>query len=187
MSRPWTLLTVVLGLALVPTLGAQSLGDVARQEQERRKAVVPGRVYTNDNLKPSPAPTSVPEAAPPSPSQAQAQVPSQPAAGEAPKGVAGADSQKKDEAYWRDRLQSERLALERAKVLVDALQSRVNGLQTDFVNRDDPATRSVISSDRQRALLEIDRTKAEMAQRNKAIADIQEEARKAGAPAGWYR
>lgn len=185
MSRLSMLVAVVLGLVLVPSLRAQSLGDVARQEQERRKTVAPGRVYTNDNLKPSPTSTSAPEAAAPSPSQAQA--PSQPAASDAAKDAVRTDSPKRDEAYWRERLQAERLALERAKVLFEALQSRVNGLQTDFVNRDDPAARAVIASDRQRALLEIDRMKAEIAQRTKAIADIQEEARKAGAPAGWYR
>jgi hypothetical protein len=173
-------LLLCVGL-LAPVLQAQSLGDVARQEQERRKAVPKaGKVYTNDNLKVAPPATPASPAAPETPAAPE----KAPAAGATPP---AADTTTKDEAYWKARLQVERDALERATVLLDALQSRVNGLQTDFTNRDDPASRTVIANERQRALQEIDRTKLEVANRTKAIAGIQEEARKAGVPAGWYR
>jgi hypothetical protein len=69
----------------------------------------------------------------------------------------------------------------------EALQSRINALSTDFVNRDDPAQRSVIAADRQKAMAELDRVKQESAELQKAIAAIQEEGRRAGAPAGWLR
>jgi len=36
-------------------------------------------------------------------------------------------------------------------------------------------------------LAELDRLKKEIAERNKAITAIQEEARRAGAPSGWVR
>lgn len=179
-------------------LQAQSLGDLARREEERRKTVVtPGKVYTNDSLRSTPPPqpaaaatpvpaaatpaAAPPDAAPSSPSQTQTPAP----AGSAvpPPAV----TVKKDEVYWRGRLQAERDALERARVLLAALQSRVNGLQADFVNRDDPAQRDTIFSERQRALSELERVGREIQQHTKAIADIQEEARRAGAPAAWYR
>ena len=176
-------LLLCVGL-LAPVLQAQSLGDVARQEQERRKTVpTAGKVYTNDNLRVAPAAPPVVPASPAAP-ETPAAPEKAPAAAAAPP---AADTAKKDEAYWKARLKAERDAVERATVLLDALQSRVNGLQTDFTNRDDPASRSVIANERQRALQEIDRTKLEIANRNKAIAGIQEEARKAGVPAGWYR
>jgi hypothetical protein len=38
-----------------------------------------------------------------------------------------------------------------------------------------------------RALAELDRIKLEIQQRTKALADIREEARRAGAPSSWYR
>jgi hypothetical protein len=41
--------------------------------------------------------------------------------------------------------------------------------------------------ERQRSLAELDRLKIEILQHTKAIADIQEEARRAGVPAGWLR
>jgi hypothetical protein len=94
---------------------------------------------------------------------------------------------KKDEAQWRERIKTERDALERAQLFADSLQSRINGLTTDFSARDDPAQRGALSNDRQKAVAELDRVKQEIEQRTKAIADIQEEARKAGVPPGWVR
>jgi hypothetical protein len=94
---------------------------------------------------------------------------------------------KKQEAEWSTRIRNEREALERAKTFADALQSRINALNTDFVNRDDPAQRSVIAADREKALAEQARLKREIEQHTKAIATIQEEARRAGVPAGWVR
>jgi hypothetical protein len=171
---------------------AQSLGDLARKEEQRRKVVSPGKVYTNDDLRSAPAPPPAPAATASAADQPAADKDKAAAADkDKPSGdkaaAAAADTVKKDEAYWRGRLQAERDALERAKVLLDALQGRVNGLQTDFINRDDPAARAVVTAERQRALAELDRTKLEITQRTKAIAEIQEEARRSGAPAGWYR
>ena len=57
----------------------------------------------------------------------------------------------------------------------------------DFAGRDDPAQRAQIGSDREKALAELDRVKKEIQDNTKAIADIQEEGRKAGVPAGWLR
>jgi hypothetical protein len=174
--------------ALVPVTlaSAQSLGELARKEEERRKAVTPGKVYTNDSLRVTPAPPPAAGVATPAPSAEEPALPQAPASGPATASPP-AVTVKKDEAYWRGRLQAERDSLERSKVLLAALQSRVNGLQTDFVNRDDPAQRAVVFADRQRALAELDRVALEIPQRTKAIADIQEEARRAGAPAAWYR
>jgi hypothetical protein len=77
--------------------------------------------------------------------------------------------------------------LSRNKVLAEALQSRVNALTTDFVNRDDPAQRAVIEQDRRDALAEMDRVKQDIEKASKAIADLEEEARKNSVPPGWLR
>jgi hypothetical protein len=55
------------------------------------------------------------------------------------------------------------------------------------VNRDDPAQRAVIADNRQKSLAELDRVKSEIEKNKKAIADIEEEARRAGVPPGWLR
>jgi hypothetical protein len=72
-------------------------------------------------------------------------------------------------------------------MFAEALQSRINGLTADFTSRDDPAQRAVVANDRQKALAELDRVKNDITQQTKAIADIQEEARKGGVPPGWLR
>jgi hypothetical protein len=80
-----------------------------------------------------------------------------------------------------------RSGLERLRIFSDALQSRLNALATDIVNRDDPAQRAQLELERQRALAEMERVTTEMADQTKVIADIEEEARKAGVPPGWLR
>ena len=77
--------------------------------------------------------------------------------------------------------------LQRDQTYVDALQTRVNSLATDFVNRDDPAQRAVLASERQKALGELDRLKKQIEATKKAIADLEEEARRANVPPGWLR
>ena len=56
---------VFVALAAILTSGApaQSLGDVARKEEARRKATANGKVYTNDDLRGAPAPRREPGAA----------------------------------------------------------------------------------------------------------------------------
>ena len=44
--------------------------------------------------------------------------------------------------------------------ILEALQSRVNALSTDFVNRDDPFQRAKIAEDRQKALSEMSASRA---------------------------
>ena len=58
---------------------------------------------------------------------------------------------------------------------------------TDFVNRDDPAQRAKLEADRKTALAELERVKKELETQTKGIAAIEEEARRAGVPAGWLR
>lgn len=165
---------------------AQSLGDVAKKEEARRKSVKnPGKLYTNDSLRPEPASSAEP-ATPAADSPQTA--PGTPAATPPKEGdKAAADAPKKDEAYWKDRLTQARSALDRSKTFADALQSRINALTTDFAARSDPAQRAQIERDRQKALAELDRVQQEVKDNSKAITDIQEEGRKAGVPAGWVR
>jgi hypothetical protein len=163
----------------------QSLADVAKKEEARRKTVKPARkVYTNGDLRGegAPAPASAGANTPPP----SAQVPSTTLPGGKPEDAASKEPAK-DQAYWSNRIATARAALERSRIFADALQSRINALNHDFVNRDDPAQRAQIELERQRAIAELDRVKREITEQTKAIADIEEEARKAGVPPGWLR
>jgi hypothetical protein len=107
-----------------------------------------------------------------------------------PTDVLSVDETKTDtntEETWRQRMGLLRDQFERDTVIADALQSRINALTTDFVNRDDPAQRAVIEADRIRARAELDRTRMAIDADVTAIQALEEEARRAGVPAGWLR
>ena len=181
-----------LVVTLVGPAVAQSLGEVAREEAARRKAAPAGKVYTNADLPQAEAP---PAAGAASAAQTGASTSSTKAGdtGATDTGAAAAkpgtkaEPTKKDEAYWRGKMKAEREAKARAESFAEALQSRINALSTDFVNRDDPAQRNTIAVDRQKALDELARVRKEIAEHTKAIEDLQTEARREGVPAGWLR
>ncbi len=182
----------VVGLAAVLAISAaasaQTLGDVARQEEARRKAVkAPAKVYTNDSLRADPS--SPPPAVAGTPGSAGSSAPgaSQQAATPASAPEAGAKDSAKDEASWKKRMADARDALDRAKIFAEALQTRINSLSNDWAARDDPYQRAKIGADRDKALAELGRVQKEVLDGTKAIAAIQEEARKTGVPAGWVR
>ena len=77
--------------------------------------------------------------------------------------------------------------LTRSQLFADSLQTRINSLTTDFVNRDDPAQRAKIETDRQAALAELEKVKKDIEEQGKAIKAIEDEARRAGVPPGWLR
>ena len=77
--------------------------------------------------------------------------------------------------------------LDRDSLAAEAMQTRVNSLITDFIARDDPAQKAVIAKNRDLAMAELTRLKQAVVTETKAIADFQEEARRAGVPPGWLR
>jgi hypothetical protein len=184
------------------SLHAQSLGDVAKKEEERRKATAPAaKTYTNKDLAAVPAPPVDASAKDSDKADAdktagKSEKTDKPAAKDADKADADKAADKatdkaaggaRDQKYWKDRIDAARLALDRDSGYLDAMQTRINALTTDFVNRDDPAQRGIIERDRQRALAELDRLKKQIVDDRKAITDIEEEARRAGVPPGWLR
>jgi hypothetical protein len=177
------LLAVILGAALLApgAVRAQqtpTLGELALKEQERRKALKPaGKVVTNQDV---PRATA---SRPPAPGAAADQgkpagTPDEPAKPEDPQ---------KTEAFWKQRISQAREELRRNEMFADALQTRINSLTADFAARDDPYQRARIADERAKAVLEMDRVKADVELNRKKIAEIEDEARQAGVPAGWLR
>ena len=178
---PALLTIVALGTASVPVAG-QTLADVAKKEEERRKTVKSsGKTYTNKDLGSLPPGT-------PAPPQPPAAAPTDAAAAKDKDAEKSGEKEPvKDQAYWAGRMKELQTQLQRDQTYVDALQTRVNSLATDFINRDDPAQRGVLSGERQKALGELDRLKKQIEAGKKAIADLEEEARRANVPPGWLR
>jgi len=178
-SGRWAvLLTAVLAVSAGRPMRGQSLGNVAKETEAQRKTVkATGKVYTNDTLKSAPAPSQ------PAPTTTPAAEPSASGVADAKK----AEPVKADEATWRERIKTERDALARAESFATALQSQINGLYGEFTACQAPPQCNEVSAKRQKAIAELERVKKEIETHTKAIADIQEEARKAGVPAGWVR
>ena len=160
------------------------LPDVVKAEQERQKTIKkPSKVYTNTNLRPDPRPVAPP------PSTGATTPSGNGTPGNATPGNAspGAPGDAKDQSYWSSRMAAARATLQRTQMFADALQSRINALTTDFVNRDNPVERQKIEETRKASLAELERVKKEMADQTKAISDIEDEARRASVPAAWLR
>ena len=183
-----------IGTGVRPLL-AQSLADVAKQEEDRRKAIhVPTKAYTNKDL------GAVPAGPPPAATSDAAKGAAKDAAKDNDKDKTGKDSAGKDtvdakdpvkspkgQAYWSGRLKDLRTQVDRDQGYAEAMQTRLNSLDTDFVNRDDPAQRAVIDRDRQKTRAELARLAKAIQDGKKAVTDLLEEARQAGVPPGWLR
>ena len=173
--------------------GTVSLGEVARREAARRKALAAsgnrGKLLTNQDVKKW-QPTA--ESAPAGTSEAAT---GSEKAGDEKSAAKGqpTDAQKdsadatKGEEYWHSRMTSAREELRRNEAFAEALQSRINALSAEFAAKDDPYQRAQVADDRQKALGEFDRLTADIDKNKKAVADIEEDARRAGVPAGWIR
>jgi len=184
-SSVWPL-AMMLSVSTAAALGAQSLAEVARQEEARRREIrKPAKVYTNKDLAIVPPPAA---AAAPTPSDKPATPPAADGA-KAPPPTPDAKDQGaiKDQKYWSGRMQDLLAQLDRDQVYTEALQSRVNALTAELTVRDDAAQRAAITRDRQKAIDELDRLKLAMQRTTTAIADLEEEARRASVPPGWLR
>ena len=182
---------VAVGLVALPASG-QSLADVAKKEADRRKSVPePAKVYTNKDLGPVPAGSPPPPPAGDAsakPADADKEKKADEKAGDKAEGSEkSAKAPVKDQAYWSGRLKALQDKLARDKDYADAMQTRINALTTDFVNRDDPAQRSVIEQNRNKSIAELARLNTSVKDTQKAIDDLLEEARRAGVPPGWLR
>jgi hypothetical protein len=183
------LLAAALLTVAVP-LCAQSLGDLAKKEQERRKAAPPAtRTYTNEDLKKLPPPAGTDAAAKAGDKKAgdaaKPDDPSKPT--EVKADVVAAPEPAKDEKYWRGRISAVKDDIANNQAFRDALQSQINGLSAEFSARDDPYQRAKIADDRQKAIARLATVNDAIVNATKLIADIEEEARRAGVPPGWLR
>jgi hypothetical protein len=207
MKSPNGLLAAVLLLVAVPALAqtttqsttTPTLSDLAKRAQEKKGTPPATKTFTNDDLKNAGTSPADDTSRPADAKAADGKDASKSADGKGAKSgdATKADDAKKDdgskadptktEKYWRDRMDAAREDVRRNQAFATALQSRINGLTADFTSRDDPAQRAQIADDRQKALAELERVNKAVEDGNKAIASVEEEARKAMVPAGWIR
>jgi hypothetical protein len=177
---------VLMWCVAAPAAQSPPLGEVARQEAERRREQpASAKIYTNKDLPPSaqdrgPLPSAYPDTSDSTPAPEASAQPSGKVAGPGEEPV-------RDQAWWRDRIGQARERLRVLEEEAEALQSRINVLSRDFVSRDNPVQRARIGEERTVAIEELARARDAIALGRQEIADIEEEARRASVPPGWLR
>jgi hypothetical protein len=179
------LLLILAGVAPGVRLArAQSLADVAKKEEARRKTVPEAvKVYTNKDL------SAQPPGSPPPPAAAKpAKTEDAPKDGETKDPKDAKDKEPaKDKSYWSGRMSKLQEQIDRDEIHAQATQTQVNVLTAEFVNHGDPGQRLIIEQNRQKALAELNRLTQSITDGKKSVADLEEEARRAGVPPGWLR
>jgi hypothetical protein len=164
------------------------LAEVARKEEQRRKTARKAtKVFTNANLGANEV--DLPPRAMPSFAGSSNATPSNTSPGSPtiPGGKAEPVPAAQDQAVWQGRVKAALDDLNRTQLFASSLQTKINSLRTDFVNRDNRVERERIQQDLNSSLAELERLNKEIDQKRKAISAIEEEARKAGVPPGWLR
>ncbi|MCU1385081.1 MAG: hypothetical protein JWL71_3778 [Acidobacteria bacterium] len=199
-SRAFRLSSAAMAaLCLAWPVCAQSLADVAKKEEERRKTTAePAKVYTNRDLdhKSDGSPAAPDRLASPDTAKDAKSTDTKESAKAKDAGKDKEASQDKDpkepkepkdQAYWSGKLKSLQTQLEQDDAVTEAMQARINALTTDAVNRDDPIQRGKLERDRQKAIADLARLTKAVETDKKAIASLLEDARRAGVPPGWLR
>jgi len=164
-------LTLCLGAARLP---AQSLGDLANREKEKRKAK-PAKVYTEDDLQRAGGPARNASPATQDDSAAKAGATTKDTK-EAPPAGTVKEKEKTPEEIRADEEKAWRDRRDKATAEVARLSAEVSRLQ-DGVS--DP-TLGQYGPRRASALEEVDKAKQELAKAQQAVTDLEEERRRSG-------
>jgi hypothetical protein len=191
-------------LAMTVAAGAQTLADLAKKDNDRRKSVKhPAKVYTNDDVqdvkpilpmmendgsgthpmekKDSQSEGAATGTAPPAPATD--------ATGNAngaarPAGTPGVKSG--EEAAWRSRMNAAREAVSRTQLQLESMRTRAAQLTAASAAANDDQ-RGNVQKKQQDALQEYDKLRADLQKNQKALSDLETEAARAGVPPGWLR
>ena len=157
---------------------AQSLNQVAQKEALRRQLLPKAKVSVSGTGMPAgmTPPAQAPGPAATSPAATAANPPANPAM-----------EHRTDEAWWRKRMSDARTALDQDQATAATLQTKINGLQRDVVNVDNPVQQAKLRDDLNNALADLEKAKTRVTNDQSAIQSIQDEARRMDVPPGWVR
>ncbi len=171
-QSPIVVLAVLAWLAAPP----RTIGDAAHREALRRQLTPKSRMFLTNAGQPPEIPVGGAAVTPPS---------TEPPAAGAPPGTPPGTV--KDETWWRARMATVSETLTRDQATAEALQTRINVLQRDVVNVDDPVRQGQLRQELQKTVEELDRARKLVDEDRKAIQAVQDDARRANVPAGWIR
>ena len=176
MKRLIVLLTLCTTYAA--TVQAQSLADFARQERERRKNLESKMTISNDSLK----------SAPIAPLVNKEDKPEQTPAAAAKQSTGPTDRQGRNEKWWRDAFAQTRKDLQSAENQVKVLELQLNQAKRDYLEKTSLYNREmVLAAEMNNLQSELDKGKAEVERLKQHLAQMEEDLRRSGGPAGWAR
>ncbi|MBI3940998.1 MAG: hypothetical protein HY315_09195 [Acidobacteria bacterium] len=176
-------LVVAVDFLFSCSAAAQSLGDLARKERERRaKQTKAVRIIRTEDLKtlnkgkitrgiPPPAAAEFPAGHPGTAAQVE--------------GEMAPSLQRQQEQHWRSLFHQARLQVKLAENRALALELRINQLRNRFFTESDASTRGLIEQEMNRLLLENEEAKEATAKSGSDLKALEERARKANVPASW--
>jgi hypothetical protein len=192
MSAVWQTPIVVLTILAWMAAPPKSLGEGAQREAFRRQlAGKPHATLTNIGQ-----PMEIPLVPPAATGDEQTTQATGDTASAKPddKTKPGADqaaqkdqASQKDEKWWREKVTTANDTLKRDQMMGDALQTKINALKRDSVNFDDPNKQRDARDQLQAAIAELDRNQKIVEEDKKAVAAIQEDARRMNVPSAWIR
>jgi hypothetical protein len=177
------LFTIVLigGLALEST-SAQSLGELARREEERRRQITPGKQYTNADL-PQTQSATAPAVTQPDSGPAAPAIDPQPAkAADAHEETAPARGrEKRDETYWRARARELGGHVQRTQTEIGSLEARLAELETQAATSPDARRERDVTAAQLRKL------RQNLLSFTKEVERFEQRARADRVPADWIK
>lgn len=187
------IMAVLVGPSGLEARAAQSLGEVARQEEARRKQITPGKKYTNENLPAVPT-SSAPDVRPPggggmsSPVAADSAATAKSSRRESsPAPADGAATpkarEKRDETYWRNRAGELRGVIEKVRQDITKVEARVKQLDHLQGTSRSPAT----ARERDVAGGALDKLRQDLDLYMEEFKRFEEKARSAKVPPEWIQ
>jgi hypothetical protein len=171
---------------------AQSLGDLANKEKERRESVKNARVITDEELAKYESKLETTKGSSEEPTAKSGGQDSQEKnADNAVKKDTGfkdfeeVDFQGRPESYWRKTMDAAYDNVTKLENEATALVLKLNKLQDQFYKEADGYRRETIQRDIQKTYYEQDLNKENLEKAKATLQDLQNEARKSGALPGW--
>lgn len=166
---------------------AQSVADVARRERARQSSAQSKVVITGTSSAPATDSTTPSANSDVTPSATAA-----PASGAATTPTAGNPAEtappERGEQYWRSAFQRAREELSRAESAAQIMDLRVKQLNTEFLRAGEIYNREYrLGPEIAAAQKQLDEARNQADAARKKIADLEEQLRRSGGPAGWAR
>jgi len=192
--RKLSLFAAILFFAGVAS--AQSLGDLAKKEKERREKVSSETksITTADAEKYKTGPVTTGTAPAPAPAAKDKEAADKTGAPKSavdekgkPKSDEPTDFQGRTESFWRQTLGDARARVKELENESNALALRLNDLQNRFYRESDGYRQQTVQRDINKTFYEQDQNKTNLAKARADVDDLEREGRKSGALPGWLR